>query len=158
MNVDNAIRLFANFLNGSWTSTTQLLTNRSYTSNEDSINDWLQANWEILIERKILKIDQYLEFYGEGADFNGASSRITDPTSSPTYKIQVLPKNGSSVYDFLNEEETASLSLNFEKLGGFRDGFYVLEPEFNFVLLTDQNLSIERVVSLIDVKFELVKL
>lgn len=156
MNVDNAIRLFAIFLNASWTSTTQLLTERYYTSNEDSVNDWLQANWEILVERKILEIGEYLEVYGEGADFNGASSRITDPTSFPTYMIQVLAKNGSSIYDFLNEEETASISLTFEKLVGFRDGFYVLEPDFNFVLLTDQNMSLERVVRLIDVKFDLV--
>jgi hypothetical protein len=155
MTIDSAIRIFADFLNASWASTTQLLINRPYTSNGDSINDWLQANWEFLIERKVLKVDEYLEFYGDGADFNGASSRITDPDSLPTFKINLMPKNGNSVHDLLNLEDASLDNSAFEKLVGFRDGFYILEPEFDFVLLTDQNMGIERVVRLIDIDFVL---
>lgn len=73
MQIDKAIKNFADFLNSSWLIVYPLLVERSYTSNEESINDWLQANWELLVERKVLNINEYLEVYGDGADYHGAS-------------------------------------------------------------------------------------
>lgn len=158
MSIDKAIRIFAVFMNNSWAEVNQLLIDRDYTSNESSVNDWLQSNWEFLIERKVLKINNYLEVYGDGADFNGASSRITDPNSLANFRIKTIPKFGNSVFDILNEEEVILPNLVFDRLIGFRDGFYVLEPEFNFALLNDENIGIERVVRLNDVEFVLEKL
>jgi len=158
MTTDNAIRIFSEFLNSTWTIVNQLLIDRNYTSNEDSINDWLQSNWEFLVERKILKLNDYLEVYGDGADFNGASSRITDPNAVANFKIKAIPKNNKPVYDVLNEEEITLVNTSFNKLIGFTNGFYIMEPEFNFVLLNDKNTSTERVVRLNDIEFELEKL
>jgi len=158
MTTDNAIRIFSEFLNSSWTIVNQLLIGRNYTSNDDSLNDWLQSNWEFLVERKILKINDYLEVYGDGADFNGASSRITDPNAVANFKIKVISKNNKPVYDVLNEEKITLVNTNFNKLIGFKNGFFIMEPEFNFVLLDDKNTSTERVVRLNDIEFELEKL
>jgi len=155
MTIDEAIRIFSDFLNNSWIDVQQLLVDREYTSNEDSVNDWLQSNWEFLVERKVLKNNNYLEVYGDGADFNGGSSRITDALSLANFKIKIAPKNGISVYDVLNEEEVTLFNSNFDKLIGFKNGFYVLEPSFNFVLLNDEKTGIERVVKLNDIEFTL---
>jgi hypothetical protein len=157
MGIDKAIRTFVDFLNSSWVIVSQLLLNRNYTSNEDSINDWLQANWELLVERKVLKVNEYLEVYGEGADFNGASSRISDPKALPNFKVIVKTKNGNDVLDILNNEPVRFANLTFNKLVGFKDGFYTLEPEFKYVLLVDDNLGLERVMPIDDVEFSLEK-
>jgi len=158
MTTDNAIRIFSDFLNSSWPIVSQLLIDRDYTSNEDSLNDWLQSNWEFLVERKILKLNDYLEVYGDGADFNGARSRITDPDAVANFKIKVISRNNKPVYDVLNEEEVTLVNTDFIKLIGFKKGFYIMEPEFNFVLIDDRNTSTERVVRLNDIEFELERL
>ena len=68
MEIDKAIRIFSDFLNSSSEIVTPLLIDRHYTSDESSIGDWLQANWEILVEKKVLKQNEYLEIYSDGAD------------------------------------------------------------------------------------------
>lgn len=158
MDIDKAIRVFSDFLNSSWIIVSQLLLNRDYTSNEDSINDWLQANWELLVERKVLRVNEYLEVYGEGADYNGSSSRIVDPEVLPNFKVVTKSRNGDKVLDILNNEQISLGDITFEKLVGFINGFYTFEPEFKYVLLSDDNLGLERVVILEDVVFELEKL
>ncbi len=153
--IDTAIRIFANFLNNSWTIIYPLLLDRDYTTNESSLNDWLQANWELLVERKILPVQEYLEIYGEGADLYGSSSRVTDTDKLPNFKVIIKSKDGKEVLDILNDELITFEALNFDRLVGFKDGYYVLEPVFNYVLLNDPALGLERVVELENVKFEL---
>lgn len=158
MDLDKAIRVFSDFLNSSWIIVSQLLLNRDYTSNEDSINDWLQANWELLVERKVLRINEYLEVYGEGADYYGSSSRIADPEALPDFKVVAKSRSGNIILDILNNEQITLENLTFEKLVGFKNGFYILEPEFKYVLFTDDNFGLERVVKIEDVVFEFEKL
>ncbi|HVI46753.1 MAG TPA: hypothetical protein VM802_17880 [Chitinophaga sp.] len=158
MNIDKAIREFADFLNRSWSVAYPLLIDRDYTSDEDSINDWLQCNWEILVERKVLKLNEYLEVFGEGADFNGASSRITDPNALPNFKVIIRSNSKPGVYDVLNDEVVILKGVSFEKLVGFKDGFYTLEPEFKYVLIIDNDSELERVIPLDGIEFDLERL
>lgn len=153
--ITKEIKVFADFLNNSWSIVHEVLMNRDYTTDESSVNDWLQANWELLVERKVLKINEYLEVYGDEADFNGDSSRITDPDASPNYKVRVKPKIGNEVFDLLNKERVESYRLSFDKLVTFREGFYFLEPGFEFVLCIDDESDIERVVAIAEVDFVL---
>lgn len=158
MEIDKAIRTFVDFLNSSWIIVSQVLLNREYTSNEDSVNDWLQANWELLVERKVLKVNEYLEVYGEGADYNGTSSRIADPEALPNFKVIVKTKNGNNILDVLNNEQVRFEYATFDKIVGFKNGFYTFEPEFKYVLITDDNLGLERVVAIGDIEFGLERL
>lgn len=152
MHIDKAIRIFSVFLNKSWGVIIPLLSDRSYTTDESSKSDWLQSNWEILVERKVLQLNEYLEIYGEGADFNGESSRITDINSFPTHSVKVLV---SKEQDVLNNVEIDSSEYSFERLVGFREGFYTDIPPFDFVLVQDEDIGIERVFLLEKIKFEL---
>lgn len=154
MNIDNIIKLFSNFLDASWDSVTPLLLGRTYTSDVDSINDWMQANWELLIERSILPLNEYLEVYGDGADFNGASSRITDINKVATYHFSVFVREG---IDLLTNEKVSNSSYSFDKLVGFESGFYTISPPFKYVLVSDYN-NIERVFYIENVRFELCKI
>lgn len=157
MDLNMAIRYFAKFINESWDSVIPLLENRSYATNESSIADWLQANWEILVERKVLKVNQYLDVYAEGADLNGSSSRITDLDALPNYIVKVQSRLGGEILDFLNNDKILITDADFLELVSFKDGFYRKEPKFEFVLLQD-DIGIERVVLIEEVKFELQKI
>lgn len=153
MEIDKEIRAFASFLNASWDIVVPLLSGREYTSDESSIGDWLQANWEILVEKKILKQNEYLEIYSDGADYNGASSRMNDIEALPTHNLTVFLHD--KAVDILNNEIIISKEeLEFDRLVGFQDGFYTNRPPFNYVLLTD-NAGIERVLSLDKITFKL---
>lgn len=152
MKIDKAIRIFSDFLNKSWDTIAPLLSGRAYTSDENAKSDWLQSNWEMLVERKVLQLNEYLEVYGEGADFNGESSRITDIESMPTHSVKVLVGRSK---DILNNLEMEPAEYDFERLVGFKNGFYIDVPPFNFTLVQDNNIGCERVFLLEEVKFEL---
>ena len=152
MDIDKAIRIFSDFLNKSWNIIIPLLSDRSYTTDESSRSDWLQSNWELLVERKVLQLNEYFEVYGDGADFNGESSRITDIASNATHSVKVLVNKGN---DILNSSEVENAKFTFERLVGFRDGFYTNIPPFDFVLVHDEETSIERVFLLNQIKFEI---
>lgn len=152
MDIDKTIRIFSSFLNKSWDVVIPLLSDRSYTTDESSKNDWLQSNWEVLVERKVLQLNEYLEAYGDGADFYGLSCRITDIESLPTHFIKVLVNKG---IDILNNLESENSEYTFERLVGFENGFYTDIPPFDFVLVQDENIGIERVFLLDEVEFEL---
>jgi len=151
--VDKSIRVFIDFLNHSWNAAMPVLRNRDYCSDESSLNDWLQANWEFLVERAILKNGDYLEVYGEGADFNGASSRISDFKALPNFSIEVRQQGDDPITDKLNNEMVFVNDANFVEFVSFREGFYHKEPIFDSVLLDDS--GIERVVSINQVVFGL---
>jgi hypothetical protein len=157
MNINEAIRIFANFLNDSFTVVKPLLTDREYTNNESSVDDWLQANWELLVERKVLRINEYLDVYGAGADFYGGSSRITDHNALPTYTILVSKISQRSI-DVLNNTQIEIDEFIFERIVGFKEGFYSDTPPFDYVLVNDVKNNVERVFLLDNTKFELKKI
>lgn len=153
MEIKEIIKIFSIFLNQSWGVIYPLMKNRTYTTEENSVNDWLQSNWEILVERKILELDEYLEIYGEGADLNGESSRITDIKALPTHKIKIIVKKA---IDVLNNEEIENQEYDFDKLVGFKDSFYCESPPFNFVFVID-DCDKERVFPIVDIDCKIEK-
>lgn len=158
MDIDVAIRVFVNFINNSLMGVRPLLIDRDYTSDESSLNDWLQSNWELLVERKVLKLNEYLEVLGDGADFNGISSRITDPNAVATFKVQLQSRLGADVYDVLNNEMISLDQTTLVAFVGFVNGYYSMESEVKFVLINEGKGNLERVVSIDDVVFQLSKI
>jgi len=153
MEINQAVRIFSSFLNASWDIVMPLLLSREYTSDDSSIGDWLQANWEMLVEKKILKQDEYLEIYSDGADYNGASSRMNDIEALPTHTLTAFPN--SKAVDVLNNEIISSKeAFEFDRLVGFQNGFYINQPPFNYALLNDSS-GVERVLSLDEITFKL---
>jgi len=68
---------------------------------DNLLADWLQANWEIIVESRLQEmqlIPSLLDVYGDGADCNGASSRVSLPDLSPKCSIQV--KEGYVLHSF----------------------------------------------------------
>ncbi len=155
MDIDKAMRLFVDFLNLTWNIIEPLISNRDYTSDETSKSDWIQANWELLVERKVLPLNDYLEIYGEGADFNGISSRITDIEAYATFSVGVIIDDA---IDILNNQKIRNQRYSFDRFVGFENGFYIDFSPFEYVLIQDENIGIERVFSIHDVKFKLYRI
>jgi len=150
------MKIFMEFLNSTWDLVNPLIVDRFYTcSDEDSYSDWIEANWEMLVEKKLLNLDEYLEPYGSGADIYGASDRITEPENGSTHRVIINSLNGDEVYDFLNEEFITLNNNIFYEFVSFRSGFYFRNPEFNHVLFYD-NKGEERVIKVDNVKYSLV--
>ena len=108
----------------------------------------------LLVERKILPLNEYLEVYGDGADFNGISSRITDINIAATHYLSVFIHHGT---DLLTNEKINNSIFSFEKFVGFRAGFYTVAPPFKYVLVLDNN-NMERVFRIENTHFELHKI
>jgi len=108
--------------------------------NEYDRNDWLEANWEILVEGPVgqaVKSLVYLEIYGDGADANDPNSRILYPEAQPTHRIVARLVAGSTVQDQLSkqmiEEPTAGFPVDrFVSMGD--DGWFYERLPFDMFL------------------------
>jgi hypothetical protein len=111
---------------------------------------FLNASWNSV---------EYLQVYGDGADLNGSSSRITDFKSIATHRIVVKSRVSENLFDILNNvnlEENGA--YEFDKFVGFENGFYNMIPIFSHLLVYDNSSNIERVFKISDVDFELQKM
>lgn len=97
--------------------------------------DWLQANWELLVEGLVGQ-GIFLEIYGEGADCIGASSRVLYPDRLPTHQIICKPLQGSQIYDVLNDQQLdGSTDIIFDRFVSLGDdGWYYELPPFDKIL------------------------
>ena len=154
MNVDEIVRNFQQFVEASWQSVENALP---LTPEGEHLRlDWLQANWEILVEA-VIQPDgtAFLEFYGEGAECSGASSRVWNPTVEATHRICCVPKDGSEVTDLVTGRSIEPQDLDFYGFGNpDRERFEILHPPFNVVVLYNSE-GIQIIVRLEDVRFEI---
>ena len=111
LSVDQALQDYRRFI----------LANYSFASERLSsvlLSDWLQANWEVIVEARLHDaglISGVLDVYGDGADCNGASSRVSLPDKAPICAVHVAP------------------GFIFHSFGTLKDEWFVQEPPFDFV-------------------------
>ena len=134
MPVKGLLKKFSHLLVCYWQDLLSLSENDSSGSLKD---DWLQANWEILVEGPLSQEDLVLDPYGEGADCNEASSRVLYPTRLPTHKIICKPVNNGQFYDVLNKRQldTSKGEVVFDRFVCIgEDGWFYELPPFDRVL------------------------
>ena len=99
-------------------------------------DDWLQANWELIVERRLGNFDLYLEIYGEGTGYNVESSRVLFPDKQATHNIILSSKNEDKLYDCLGESliDDKIESIIFQKFVTIKaDSWYYEEMPFNMI-------------------------
>jgi len=84
IDVKKSLGLFRDLLNVSWPTVTAF--ERCDEFGNFKI-DWLQGNWELTVEQSLLQGLDFLQIYGEGADCNGASSRVLYPEKMATHRV-----------------------------------------------------------------------
>jgi hypothetical protein len=106
-NISNVIIQFSIFLNASWAHVSPFF-NDSKEINEN-ISNWLQANWEILVESAVCKSGEFLDLYGDGADFDESeSSRVTYKSISATHYVGVNKKK-DVIFDYHTKKSIENL-------------------------------------------------
>ncbi len=80
IDITSHILNFRNFLNSSWAWLDALMEAHDWDEDGDFTLDWIQTNWEFLVERELLGKDRYLL----PLEWN---NRITFPDGCAKYKI-----------------------------------------------------------------------
>jgi hypothetical protein len=120
---------------------------------DERTNDWLQANWEILVENTVLPSGEYLEVYGVGADVNDDSSRVCFPDKLPTHRIYCMSPNDAPVIDLLSQQlKHITRTMTFFGFVSWDQGYFRVSSPFDHVLL--ENGGDRIVVRISDVFFD----
>lgn len=136
-NITDEILHFSFFLNSSWSSVLFYIND----SDADLLN-WLQANWELLVESKICSNGEFIDIYGDGADLENEFSRVTFPSLNSTHKIIVKMKN-SECYDFFSKTYFTKLNdYSFNEFISITDGISDKKPPFDYVEIINENSEI----------------
>lgn len=149
--INTFINNFRDVLNNSWSSLVKIAEGDTTGS---FIPDWLQSNWELIVESKLLNSEKQsaLEVYGDGADANGDSSRILYPNLLPTNKITCIAKS-MNLIDELTGNILKVKNIDFDRFVTIKDGWYLEATPFDKVLgFLDGK---EVVINLSDIIFKL---
>src|SRR5262249_44630608 len=113
---------FRNFLNSSWPWLDALIESHDWEDDGDFTFDWIQANWEFLVERELLGKGRYLL----PLEWN---NRVTFPNASAQYKIVCEFKDKVDLIDKVRK--TANFNGEELLIFGFRTpaGIY---PPFDY--------------------------
>lgn len=60
--------------------------------NDEYMAEFYQANWEVMVETRLKALEliqSFIDVYGEGADSNGNSSRVSLPHAIPKNSVQM---------------------------------------------------------------------
>jgi len=131
----------------------------SSDDNEVFVQNWLQANWELLVESAFpAEQGVFLEVYGDGADCNGESSRVLYPDKLPNYSVYCQLKENEVGIDRISNEEVvfSEKGMPFDRFVAIEKGWYFERPPFDHVLLTVDG-GTEVALNLKLVKFVLVE-
>ncbi len=157
IDIGDLINKYLFLLRNYWDELEQLI---SYDKTGSLKDDWLQANWELVVEGSLSQNSEnseiFLEVYGDGADVNSPSSRIIQPNKMPTHAVYCYSRSGEAVKDHLNDclINLPEGGLPIDKFVSIKDdGWYYEKKPFDKVLI-DYNGQ-QTVLDLDDVKFSL---
>jgi hypothetical protein len=139
--IDEGVRGFARFLSASWDEVVRSADALECFDARGFMSDWLQANWELLVEVPFFESmrprNAYLEPYGEGAECNDPSSRVWNPDALSTHRIVCLGAEDATLVDLLTGRaiDPTRGPLVFDHLASrSRAGWHEEAPPFDCVL------------------------
>ncbi len=150
INVTSQILKFRNFLLDSWHDLDLLMSNHNWDDDGGFISEWLQVNWEFLVERELLEKNRFLTPYAF------INKRITHPSARATNEIVIFSESNNAMIDASTRKVISSpLKLHF---GGFVskvDSGYGIYPPFDYVTALEQNKKQIYELHIKDVRFAL---
>lgn len=112
------------------------------------LDDWLQANWECLVEGSIdPALGIVLEPYGNGADCNGGSSRVWRPELLPNAAVYVRHCNKASLVDVIDGDLVHG-GAQFSHFGALAGGWPAIDAPFDLAVLETEKMTAIAVDSL----------
>jgi hypothetical protein len=132
MNIDvtEAVGAFRGVLCCSWPHMAPLVARDTTGS---LLGDWMQANWEMIVEAAIPPTPRiFLEVYGDGADCNGASSRVWFPGAEQNAAVFARYLGNEPLLDALTASQVTS-DLKLDRFVTVASAWPTHEPPFDFV-------------------------
>lgn len=154
--INDVINEFSNFLDQSFESildiSKKIEKEQSNIFLADMIeNGYLQFMWEMSVESRICKSNDYLSPYGDGADFYPLSSRVTQPDKKATKEIIVYV---TSSFELLNSVLVCNKCYDFIKFISYDGYHYNQSPPFEYVLCENE-IGEKKIFSRKDIRFVL---
>lgn len=139
MNVNNIILQFVYFINNSYEGINELskqieYNNRNIILADKVENGFYQFVWEIIVESQLCFNKEYLEPYGDGADFYEKSSRVIYPEKWADKKICI---NVTNKLDCFSMKSISAQNLDLVKFVHYNGSEYSVSKPFDFVLCED---------------------
>jgi hypothetical protein len=154
--LDEALDAFLVLLRTSWHPVKASLVG-SAGWDESVVSDWMQANWELIVEAALSRESQIsLEVYGDGADCNDGTSRVWRPSSLPTHAVACLPRDTTAKDQLTGQDvpfPAAGLPLSEFVTMVDGSGWFRAMPPFDCALLDVDGREV--VVALPDLAFTL---
>lgn len=122
MSINQLIINFRSFLIACWPSMSEILEQLDWDESPYFLDDWIQANWELMVEKQILDPGQLLVPYGY---CSSPECRYTYKDENLTHRV-TCKKNGQPVPQY-----------NFFCFVAKSDGVSKIEPPFDFVNVED---------------------
>lgn len=134
MNATILMHQFKCFIEASWPSVRSILSNNREFK-EQVIDNWLQANWEQLVEQNLFPCSVgYLLEYGNGSDYDCESNRVSFPEKEATHTIVCKAKKNESLVDKFTEKKIINNHVIFRCFVSWDGNQYSNEPPLNYVL------------------------
>ena len=125
-NVSVQMSKFRDFLNHSWADLDLLMSEHDWDEDGNFTNEWVQVNWEFLVERQLLKNNGFLQTYAN-------SNRVSNPDALVTNFIVCVPKANEVLYDDkTNIQIPENLKLVFSDFEKKLDVSYGWYPPFDY--------------------------
>ncbi len=149
VDITDHIRKFRDFLNVCWPHVDDLMEDHDWDDDGNFIDDWLQVNWEFLVERELLESHGFLTPFSL-LDFQ---KRITYPEQLPTYTV--IAKSTKNVFDFRGKILPPTHTFRLFSFLSHTERGIGLYPPFDLANVLDENTQQETIVRFIDVRFYL---
>ena len=98
INITKQVNLFTDFLVKSWSSLSDLMDDHDWDDDGDFTSDWMQVNWEFLVERELIKGQGFLTEIEW-------SARVTYPQAKATHKVICKVKDPVILIDWIKKTE-----------------------------------------------------
>ncbi|RUO79862.1 hypothetical protein CWI84_09555 [Idiomarina tyrosinivorans] len=122
---------FQNFIVSCWPHLNCIMRDLDWDNEPYFIEDWLQANWELLVEKHLGVDGVLLPSYGYEAD---TSNRYKKTGTNPSHKIMCSQFNSENKYLFLS-----FISKNGNALS--------IEPPFDYLKVKDDQNNVNFIKS-----------
>ncbi len=122
MSINQLIINFRSFLIACWPNISKILEQLDWDGSPYFLDNWMQANWELIVETQTLELGQLLSPYGYKSS---SKCRYTYKNAKLTHRV-TCKKNGSSEPQY-----------NFLCFVSKKDGVFKIEPPFDFIDVED---------------------
>lgn len=154
--LDEYIEAFRLMVEASWkhVSFSDPYPDHEYEGLSAALGDWLQIQWELLVEgpmRITAQLHGHLVWYAEGID-ETMSMRFSEPEAAMTHEVCFVPREGTTVRERIQEGEVSfpERGLPFGEFVSRSDHpWYERRPPLDFVLARDLPEDLDTGLSLI---------